>query len=64
MLNVFLITAVFCYFHILFPWALKNVEMSIKIGCSLPTKENDSDRTAFLSTNSLAVKEVFMNFNS
>ena len=30
MFNVILITAVFCYFHMLFLWSLKNVEMSIK----------------------------------
>ena len=47
MFNLLLITAVFCYFHMLFLWALKNVEI-----------ENDFDRTAFLSTNSFAVKDV------
>ena len=47
MFNLLLITAVFCYFHIFFLWALKNVEMSIKFRCSLPTKENDFDKTAF-----------------
>ena len=30
-MSTLLITAVICYFHILFLWAFKNVEMSIEI---------------------------------
>ena len=57
MFNLLLITAVFCYLHILFLWASKNVEMSIKSLAALcPKKKMTLTELHFSVQNPLQLK--------